>query len=172
MACLEGVTALHTLVLWVCTQSATAKRGFWKRGNCVKFGFLALTFLSSCYLWRLFGHLCSSMTPETDPCCTTEASKTNPSQALTCASAVRKFAEHFRQNAEIVRNCVSHILDVQHCKTRGAENVGNLAANFLRTPEVQSALQTPLLHCAPPVPILQFRIFALCSALASQRPMF
>ena len=57
--------------------SATVKRGFWKRGNCVTFAFLALTFLSSCYLWQLFGHLCSSLMPETDPCCTTQGSK-NP----------------------------------------------------------------------------------------------
>ena len=97
-------------------------------------------FLSSSYLWRLFGHLFSNVPPETDPCWTTEGSKIQPLSSLRGASAVRKFAENFRQNAEIVGNCVSHVLDVKHSKT----NVGNLAANFRRTPEVQSALQTPL----------------------------
>ena len=61
-----------------CLNSATVKRGFWKGGSCVTFGFLALTFLSSCYLWLLFGHLCSSAVPETNPCCTTQGSNTQP----------------------------------------------------------------------------------------------
>ena len=41
------------------------------------------------------------------------------------------------------------------------ENVGNLAANFLLTPEVQSALQNPPLHCTLLVPIPQLRISRL-----------
>ena len=145
---------LHTSHLHVPPIQQLQKGVFGKRGNCVKFGFLALTFLSSSYLWRLFGHLFSNMTPETDPCWTTEGSKTQPLSSLRGASAVRKFAENFRQNAEIVGNCVSHILTLQSLTgtsntvkqgvRKMSENVGNLAANFRRTPEVQSALQTPL----------------------------
>ena len=88
------------------------------------------------------------MTPETGPCRATQGLQ-NPALADPSKGPPQcgNLQENFRQNAEIVGNCVSHILDVKHCKTRGAENVGNvgnLAANFLRTPEVQSALQTPL----------------------------
>ena len=72
----DGRNHRRTLILPKVSNTATVKRGFWKRDNCVKFGFLALTFLSSCHLWRLFGHLCASVTPKTDPCCTTQASKT------------------------------------------------------------------------------------------------
>ena len=82
--------------------------------------------------------------PKRTPAAPHKVPKPSPSEPLKGAFAVRKFAENFWQNAEIVGNCVSHILDVKHCKTRGAENVGNLAANFLQTPEVQSALKTPL----------------------------
>ena len=155
--------------------SATAKRGFWKRGNCVKFGFLPLTFLSSSCLWRLFRHLFSNVTPETDPCWTTEGSKTQPLSSLRRASAVRKLAENFRQNAEIVGNCVSHILDVKHCKTRGAENVGKcrkFGRQFSADPCSAECTADPPLHCALLVPILQLRIFVPCDALASQQPTF
>ena len=64
-----------------------------------------------------------------------------------CRRRASAVAENFRQNAEIVGNCVSHILDVKHCKTRGADNVGKcreFGRRLLQTPEVRSALQTPL----------------------------
>ena len=57
-----------------------------------------------------------------------------PSRAEICGN--------FSQNAEIFGNYVPHIPDVKYCKAKGTENVGDLAANFLWTLEVQSALQT------------------------------
>ena len=128
--------------------SATAKRGFWKRGNCVKFGFLALTFLSSSYLWRLFGHLCSNVTPEMDPCWATEGPKTQPLSslrgALRSAEICGKIFGKMRKLSEIVFLTSWTSNTVKQGVRKMSENVGNLAANFLRTPEVQSALQTPL----------------------------
>ena len=75
---LSGICGGFLVKLSATVISNCNKKGSWKRGNCVKFGFLALTFLSSCCLWRPFGHLCSSVTSETEPCCTTEGSKFKP----------------------------------------------------------------------------------------------
>ena len=84
---------------------SNCKKGFWKRGNCVKFAFLALTFLWSCYLWRLFGHLCSSLMPETEPCCT-QGSKNpaplNPSKWPPQCGNLRKFFSKMRKLSKIV----------------------------------------------------------------------
>ena len=133
---------------WAGQMSATAKRGFWKRCNCVKFGFLALTFLSSSYLWRLFGHLCSNVSPEMDPAGPQKAPKPSPSQASEWPPAVRKFCGKIfgkmRKLSEIVFLTSWTSSTVKQGVRKMSENVGNLTANFLRTPEVQSALQTPL----------------------------
>ena len=98
--------------------------------------FFALTFFFSCYLWRLFGHLCSSVTPERDPCCTKQDSKAQPlsiPQRGLCNSEIG----NMRQLSEIA------FLTSWTRVRKMPENVGNLAANFLRTPECR-------VHCRPP----------------------
>ena len=117
---------------------SNCKKGFWKRGNCVNFGFLALTFLSSSYLWRLFGHLCSNVTPETDPCWATEGPKTQP---------LRKFVENFRQMRKL-SEIVFLTSWTSNTVKQGLRKMSEMSEIwppiFCGPPEVQSALQTPL----------------------------
>ena len=110
--------------------------------------------------------------PETDPCWTTQDSKAQPLSTPRSGLRSAEICGNFQQNAEIVGNVflTSWTLKFKHCKTRGAKNAGNLSANFLQTPEVQSALQTP-----PPSALdsrrfgtLQFGIFSPCGPLSHQ----
>ena len=88
------------------------------------------------------------MTPETDPCCTTQGSKTqslsNPQRGLRSAEICGKNFGKMRKLSEITFLTSWRSNTVKQGVRKMSENVGNLAANFLRTGEVQSALQTPL----------------------------
>ena len=73
--------------------------------------------------------------------------QTQPLSSLRGASAVRNLRKIFgkmRKLSEIVFLTSWTSNTVKQGVPKMSENVGNLAANFLRTPEVQSALQTPL----------------------------
>ena len=119
------------------------KRGFGKRGHCIKIRFLALTFLLlPVAALRAFMFKCDT---RHGPLLRRKVPKPSPSQPLKGASAVQKFAE-MRKLSEILTSWMSNII-----KTRGAEYVGNLAANFLRTPEV---------HCRP---LSALHSFQFCS---------
>ena len=104
--------------------------------------YLGFMFLSSCYLWRFFAHSCSSLTPETDPCCATQGS--NPDPSIWCLRSAEICGKIFGKMSETVFLTSWTSNTVEQGVQKMSENVGNLAANFLRTPEVQSALQTPL----------------------------
>ena len=87
---------------------------FWKKGSCVTFGFLALTFLSLLLLpvaaLRAFVFKCDARNgPLLHHTRFQNPAPLNPSKGRPQCGNLR---ENFWQNAEIVGNCVSHILDV------------------------------------------------------------
>ena len=105
--------------------SATVKRGFWKRGKLRKFWFsrvhVPLLLLPVAVLGAFVFKYDARNGPPPRHTRPQNPAPPDPSKRpLQCGN----LRENFQQNAEIVGNCVSHILDVKHCKTRGAENVG------------------------------------------------
>ena len=82
------------------------------------------------------------------PCWATEGPKTQPLSSFRgaprSAEICGKIFGKMRKLSEIVFLTSRTSNTVKQGVRKMSENVGNLTANFLRTPEVQSALQTPL----------------------------
>ena len=128
--------------------SATVKRGFWKRGNCVNFGFLGFTFLSSCYLWRLFGHVVFECDAQNIPhAAPQKAPNPSPSQALRGASAVRKFAGKFSAK---VRKLSEIVFLTSWTSNTVKQGVRKMSENVEIWPPIFCGPLKCRVHCRPP----------------------
>ena len=97
----------------------------------------------------------------------------DPQRGLRSAEICGKIFGKMRKLSEIVFLTSWTSNTVKQGVRKMSENVGNLAANFLRTPEVQSALQTPLCTALSSFQFCSFgfsRLVAHCHTSQSFEP--
>ena len=153
----------RTLLPCACFNISNCKKGVLEKGKLRKIWFsrahVPLLLLPVAALWA-FAFKCDARNgPLLHHTGFQNPAPLNPSKGPPQCGNLR---ENFRQNAEIVGNCVYHILEVKHCKIRGAENVGKcrkFGRQFSADPWSAECTADPPLHCTLLIPIPQKRNF-------------